>query len=143
MVRKLALFLGLGIAAGCAAPSPAPKGWQPIAGERNAWSIGSGEQYQEYRFSSSPFGGGLPDLASQVTIATLTQHRGARLQSSVPLTACPGAAGVASFSLPGGRRLENGFSVHNGTAIRITYVRAGGRSDARALEAMRKTLCAL
>ncbi|MBV9699563.1 MAG: hypothetical protein JO078_05500 [Candidatus Eremiobacteraeota bacterium] len=144
MVRTFARLLAILLLSACAAPSPAPKGWHPIAGETGAWSMGSGARLQEYRVTNAPFSGGLQDLASQVTIDVLTRHRGARWEGSAPFASCPGPAGIARFRLPDERRLEEAFSVRNGRAVRIAYVHPLGTSgDPAALEAMKNSLCRL
>ena len=144
MIQKLAAFLALGTIGACASQSLGPSNWQPIAGEANAWSSGSGSRLQEYRLNTAPFSGTLQDLASQVTIETLTRHRGAKFDGSEPFRPCPGAAGVATFRLPAARRLEAAFSVEGGRAVRVAYVRPlGAATDPAAGDAMRRALCAL
>jgi hypothetical protein len=88
------------------------------------------------------FSGMLPDLASQVTIDALLRHRGARLRSSIPLNPCPGAAGLATFTLAGGRTLQEGFAVHDGRALRATYTRPStAPADPAVAAAMQNLLC--
>ncbi|MBV9233981.1 MAG: hypothetical protein JO030_08060 [Candidatus Eremiobacteraeota bacterium] len=144
MIRTTAGLLALTVIAGCASRSPAPDNWHPVAGDSNTWSIGTGTSLQQYRLTATPFDGGLHDLASEVALQTLTGHPGARLEGSEPFGPCPGEAGIASFRLPGGRRLEEAFSVHDGKAVRVAYSRpAASRSDPGADDAMRRTLCTL
>jgi len=121
----------------------APKGWQAIPGAPTAWTSGSGAAVQEYRYLTTPFEGTLADLASTVTIDVLLHHRGARLHGSVvPFAPCPGAAGVATFTLPEGSALEAGFTLRNGQAVRTTYTRpAGSAADPNVADAMRESLC--
>jgi hypothetical protein len=119
--------------------SPAPKNWRPVAGEAHAWTNGSGS---EYRYDVVPFGGSLSDLASQVTIDALIKNRGAKLQSSNPLPACPGAAGVATFRLASGEILAEGFAVSNNHALRAHYLRpARARADPDVMQAIQSLLC--
>ncbi len=126
----------------CAGGSPAPKDWRPIAGERNAWTNASGSE--QYRYDTAAFSGNLSDLASQVAIDALTKNRGAKLQSSNPFPACPGAAGLATFRLGGGVLLAEGFAVQNAQAVRVHYRRpAAMRADPDVLEAMQNVLCKL
>jgi hypothetical protein len=128
---------------GCAGSSDGPKGWKPVPGASAAWTTGSsGQSTQEYSYVKARFGGGLQDLASQVTIDNLMHHRGARFLGSVPFAACPGAAGVASFSLPNQTTVQEGFAVHDGQAVRVRYVRpSGAKADPSATQAMQGVLC--
>jgi len=119
--------------------SAAPKNWQTIPGARNAWTNGRGSQY---RYDSAPFGGALSDLASEVAIDALTRNRGAKLQSSNPFPACPGAAGLATFRLSSRALLAEGFAVRDGQAVRAHYLRpAGAPADPAVLQAMQSVLC--
>jgi hypothetical protein len=130
--------------AACTGASPAPKGWQPVAGQSNTWTNGSTTNRQEYSFDQGAFGGALNDLASRVTIDSLMRYRGARLQGSVPFAPCPGAAGVATFRLTGGATLQAGFAVRNGRAVRTSYFRPTGTPvDTNVVRAMQTSLCAL
>jgi hypothetical protein len=136
--------LALALLEACSSTSLAPKGWQPIPGATDAWSSGSGANAQEYRYSKSPFGGSLQDLASSVTIDALTRYRGAKFQRSTPFPPCPGAAGVAAFRLANGRMLQEAFAVRDGQAIRIRYSRpAEAALDPAAVQAMQTALCTL
>jgi hypothetical protein len=129
--------------AACSRPSPKPAGWQPISGTQSGWTTGTGANTQIYTYAKRSFGGALQDLASQETINVLLRYRGARLLRSDPFGPCPGAAGVATFELEGARILERGFSVQNGRAIEVTYLRpASAPPDAAAAEAMKGALCA-
>ncbi|MFY9664498.1 MAG: hypothetical protein WAL67_15580 [Candidatus Cybelea sp.] len=145
MRATVALVLAaLVLPAGCAGGSAGPKGWKPVPGASAAWTTGSGETAQQYSYVKTRFGGGLQDLASEVTIDNLIRHRGARFHGSVPFPACPAAAGVASFSLLDQTTVEEGFAVHGGQAIRTRYVRPTGmRADPNATQAMESVLCSL
>ena len=68
-------------------------------------------------YASRTFSGVLSDLASQVAVDVVLQHRGASLRSSNPLGPCPGAAGLAMFALPGAQTLEEGFAVRDGRSV--------------------------
>jgi hypothetical protein len=115
-----------------------------VPGATSAWYTGSGTTAQDYSYAKKNFSGSLQDLASQVTIDNLMGHRGARFLGSVPFPACPGAAGVASFSLAEGRTLQQGFAVRDGRAIRTTYLRPAGTSaDPNVTQAMQTALCTL
>jgi hypothetical protein len=130
--------------AGCSASSPGPKGWQPKPGASAAWVTGAGANEQEYSYGKRQFSGGLQDLASRVTIDALMRNRGARFQHSAPFGPCPGAAGVATFLLPGARTLQEAFAVHDGQAIQITYARPIQLpADSAAISAMQNALCTL
>ncbi|MBV8067742.1 MAG: hypothetical protein JO113_07175 [Candidatus Eremiobacteraeota bacterium] len=119
-----------------------PEGWQPIPGASSAWATGAGSTAQEYRYVNRPFGGTLQDLASSVTIDVLLHHRGAKLQGSVPIAACPGAAGVATFLLPSSQTLEEGFTVADKRSVRTSYLRrTGAAADPSVTAAMQKALC--
>jgi hypothetical protein len=134
----------LAVLVACAAPSPGPRGWQPMPGASAAWSTGSGSMVQEYSYAKSAFGGSLQDLASQVTINALMQDRDAKFLGSLPFVPCPGAAGLATFRLRSGMTLQQGFSVSHGQAVRVTYIRpTGSPVDPNVLEAMQNALCAL
>ncbi len=135
-------LLALLVACGRGGSPASPKGWQPIPGASAAWSSGSGSTVQRYFYTKRKFGGTLQDLASQVTIEALMHHRGAKFHGSVPFAPCPGSAGVAAFTLPDGKTLQEGFTVGNGQSIRTTYVRPSGTpSDPNVTEAMQSALC--
>ncbi|HEX4014289.1 MAG TPA: hypothetical protein VHX17_10450 [Candidatus Cybelea sp.] len=128
--------------AGCGSASTAPKGWTPVPGANDRWSTGSGTQRQEYSYIRQSFPGQLSDLSSRVTIDVLLRNRGARLRSSNPLAPCPGAAGLATFTLPGERVRQEGFAVHDGHSVRVTYLRrAGTPADPNVAAAMQSALC--
>lgn len=125
-------------ACGSGGTATAPRGWQPVAGASAAWASGA----QKYSYARRPFSGTLQDLASAVTIDVLLHDRGARLKGSLPFAPCPGAAGVATFTLPGGEVLQEGFAASNGASIRTTYQRpAGVPADPNVTAAMQSALC--
>jgi hypothetical protein len=144
MVRSwLILALVLAVPAACNGNSRGPKGWKPVPGASAAWSSG-GASPQTYLVLRSPFSGTLQDLASQVTIDNLLHHQGAKFLGSIPLAACPGAAGLATFRLEDGMTLQQAFAVRDGQAIRVGYLRpTGSRVDADATAAMAAELCSL
>jgi hypothetical protein len=126
----------------CSGASPAPKGWTPIPGSSQAWSLGDGAARQEYSYSRKSFRGSLQDLASAVTIDALLRNAGAKLRSSDPFAPCPGAAGIATFSLRGGSALKEGFAVHDALAVRSAYRLPGGvPDDPNVIAAMQNVLC--
>jgi hypothetical protein len=128
--------------AACSSPSLAPAGWQQDGGAPNAWRNGSGASSQTYSFTRRSFSGALSDLASQVAIDIVLTHPGARLRSSNPLAPCPGAAGLATFTLPDRRTLQEGFAVHDGQARRATYLRPSSAApDPAVTTAMQSLLC--
>lgn len=130
--------------AACSGDSNAPKGWQPVSGAAAAWSTGDGPNRQDYSVESAPFAGTLKDLASRVTIDELLRNHGAKLQGSLPYSRCPGAAGVATFTLASHSTLQEGFAVRNGRSIRTRYTRPGGAPpDPAIAPAMESALCAL
>jgi hypothetical protein len=136
-------LLALGPLAACSSPSPQPAGWEPIPGGKSGWTTGTGKSTQIYLYAKRSFGGTLQDLASQESINVLLRYRGARFLRSDPFGPCPGAAGVATFKLEGARILERGFSVQNGQAIEVSYLRpASAPPDAAATAAMKSALCA-
>ncbi len=136
-------LLALGPLAACSAASPQPAGWEPIPGAKSGWTTGTGASTQIYLYAKRSFGGTLQDLASQETINVLLRYHGARLLRSEPFGPCPGAAGVATFTLEGARILERGFSVQNGQAVEVSYLRpAAAPPDAAAAAAMKGALCA-
>jgi hypothetical protein len=142
-VKPACIYLIAAIAlAACSSPSTAPSGWQPTGSVQDAWHRGSGGSLQSYAFTVRSFSGSLPDLASQVAIDVVLQHRGAKLRSSNPLGPCPGAAGLAIFTLPEGQTIEEGFAVHDGQARRAIYARPSAASADPAVEtAMQNLLC--
>lgn len=137
IVAALALLAACGRGGGASAP----KGWQPVADATDSWTSG-GAKPQEYLYHRAKFGGTLTDLASAVTINVLIHYRGARFRNSVPFAPCQGAAGVATFILPNGSILQEGFAVSDGDSIRTTYIRPPGTAaDPAAVEAMQNALC--
>jgi hypothetical protein len=113
-----------------------------MPGASAAWTSGSGTNVQEYRYARRQFSGTLQDLASSVTIDVLLKHRGARLQGSVPFEPCPGTAAVATFTLPGGKTLEQGFAARDNQSVQISYTRpAGTAADPAVRAAMQNSLC--
>jgi hypothetical protein len=140
---RLAPTAAIAMLAACShgGTASAPRGWQPIPGASDAWTSG-GTKAQQYTYHRVNFGGTLQDLASVVTINVLIHYRGARFRSSVPFAPCRGVAGVATFTLPDGAMLEEGFAVSGSTSIRTTYVRPpGAPSDPNVIEAMQNALC--
>jgi hypothetical protein len=139
---RFALVLAATVLTSCSGASLSPKGWQPVPGSQNAWSRGSGSSSEEYSYSRTTFSGALQDLASEVTIDALLHHPGSKLRGSNPLAPCPGAAGLATFSLPGDKAFQEGFAVRDGTALRAIYIRpAGVAADPNVAEAMQSLLC--
>ena len=137
----ISLIAAVALAA-CSSPSTAPAGWQATGDAQHAWQRGSAASLQTYTYAIGSFSGVLSDLASQVTVDVVLRHRGSRLRSSDPLGPCPGAAGLATFSLPEGRTLQEGFAVHDGQARRATYVRPSGvPADPAVATAMQNLLC--
>jgi hypothetical protein len=132
------------VVAGCGhgGESAGPAGWQPMPGASAAWTSGSGANAQEYRYVRRQFSGTLQDLASSVTIDALLKHRGAKLQNSLPFAPCPGTAAVATFTLPGGKTLEEGFAARDSQSVQTTYTRPSGTSaDPAVRAAMQNSLC--
>jgi hypothetical protein len=126
----------------CNGASAAPKGWTAVPGSTDAWSHGRGAAGQEYSYSRKRFMGTLPDLASAVAIDVLLHNHGAKLRSSEPLAPCPGAAGVATVRLSGGKTLQEGFAVHDAWAVRTVYTRpAAAQPDPSVEAAMQNVLC--
>jgi len=131
-------------AAGCGHGGAAagPAGWQPMPGASAAWTTGSGANAQQYRYVRRQFNGTLQDLASSVTIDVLLKHRGAKLLGSVPFAPCPGTAAVATFTLPGGATLQEGFAARDNQSVQTTYVRpSGAPADPAVTAAMQSSLC--
>jgi hypothetical protein len=137
----ISVAIALLVACGHGGAAAAPKGWQPIPGASAAWTSG-GANAQQYFYHRTNFGGTLQDLASAVTINVLIHHRGARFRNSLPFAPCPGAAGLATFILPDGSTLEEGFAVSGSDSIRTTYIRPrAAPSDPNVIEAMQSALC--
>ncbi len=116
------MLAGLELLAGCATPSLAPAGWQPLAGAQTAWTSGGGSRAQSYVYLKRRFEGSLNDLASQEAVNVVLRHTGARFVASAPFKPCPGQAAVATFRV-GATLLAQGFAVENGDAVEVTYVR--------------------
>lgn len=127
----------------CSSPSRKPAGWQPIPGTTTGWTTGTGAGTQIYLYATRSFGGTLQDLASQEAVNVVLRYRGAKFHGSNPFGPCPGAAGVATFSLEGSRILERGFAAQNGKATETSYLRpAAAPPDDAVLDAMKAALCA-
>ena len=113
-----------------------------MPGASAAWTSGSGADAQQYRYVRRQFGGTLQDLASSITIDVLLHHSGARLQGSVPFAPCPGTAGVATFTLPGGKTLDEGFAARDNQSVQTTYIRpSAATADPAVTAAMQNSLC--
>ena len=126
----------------CSGASPAPKGWIAVPASSYAWSQGRGAGRQEYSYSRKRFPGTLQDLASAVAIDVLLHNRGAKLRSSEPFAPCPGAAGIATVALPGGKTLREGFAVRDALAVRTVYaLPAAVQPDPNVQVAMQSVLC--
>jgi hypothetical protein len=126
----------------CSGASPGPKGWTAIPGSSDAWSYGRGAGRQEYSYSRERFPGMLQDLASAVAIDVLLRNPGAKLRGSNPFAPCPGAAGIAIFSLREGKTLQEGFAVRDGLAVRTVHTfPAGAQPDPNVAAAMQNLLC--
>lgn len=141
--RLAPITVTIAILAGCGhgGAAAAPRGWQPLPGASAAWTSG-GTNAQQYFYHRTHFGGTLTDLASVVTIDVLLHNRGARFKGSLPFAPCRGAAAIATFVLPNGSTLEEGFAVSGSDSIRTTYVRPpGAPSDPNVSEAMQSALC--
>jgi hypothetical protein len=128
----------------CSGGPRGPKGWKPVPGASAAWSSAVGSGAQTYLVTKTAFTGTLSDLASQVTIDNLLHHPGAKFLGSTPFSACPGAAGLASFRLADGMTLQQGFAVRDGQAVRVGYLRPTGTVvDPSVTEAMQAQFCSL
>jgi hypothetical protein len=139
---KTRIALIVVVLAACNGASPAPKGWTAVEGSSDAWSRGQRAARQEYSYSRRRFPGTLQDLASAVAIDVLLHNRGARLRSSEAFAPCPGAAGVATVSLPAGTTLREGFAVRDTMAVRTAYVLpAAAQPDPNVQIAMQNVLC--
>ncbi len=124
----------------CASGPPHPQGWQ--LGSNGTWTTTSGAGVEWYRYRSYATQGSLSDLASSQAVETVQRYRGARLLRSIPFSACPGEAGVATYNLPHRRVLEVAFSVNSGMAIRAEYERPASVVDAAAVTAaFRQAVC--
>lgn len=113
-----------------------------MPGASTAWTSGSGANAQEYSYLRKQFNGTLQDLASAVTIDVLLRNRGAKLQASTPFAPCPGSAAVATFTVPGGKTLEEGFAARDNQSVQTTYVRPlRAPADPAVTAAMQNSLC--
>lgn len=132
--------------AGSGAGPAHPDGWT-LQGQ-GATAYWTDPQHPQERYSATRAAnanGTLSDLASQVATNTLLRHRGAKLTKAVPFSACPGEAGLQTFTLPtpqGPAVLQVAFSQWSGAAITASYRRpAKAPDDKRALDAMRRSVC--
>lgn len=97
---------------------------------------------ERYTYRSTAYVGGLQSLASELAVDTVQRYSGSRLLRSIPFPACPGEAGLATYTLPGGRLLEVAFTVINGNAIDAEYLRPRSIGEApAAITAMRQAVC--
>lgn len=124
-----------------------PAGWTPRgAGAAKIWTDPTHPQERFGTTARASATGTLGDLASQVTTDTLLQHRGAKLLKAQPYPACPGEAGLQTFSLKtreGPARLEVAFTQWNDQAKTAWYRRPAGQpAQAAATQAMSKAVCA-
>lgn len=119
---------------------PHPEGWPQLS--RDVWATASDAGPERYAYVSVPTTGSLSDLASSQAIATVERFHGSRLLSSAPFPACPGEAGLARYTLPGGEVLEVAFTVYQGSATTVFYRRPKSLPDAPSVTAaMRQTVC--
>jgi hypothetical protein len=113
-----------------------------MSGASAAWTTGTGANAQEYSYVRKQFNGTLQDLASAVTIDVLLRNRGAKLAGSAPFAPCPGTAAVATFIVPGGKTLEQGFATRDNLSVQTTYVRPSkAPADPAVTAAMQSSLC--
>lgn len=136
-----ALLAGCG---GSAAP-PHPKGWTAQGtGTGTVW-IDPANPRERYRYSRKSAGGELGDLASAVTTNTLLRYKASKLLKGVPFPACPGEAGLQTFSLKGSQGpgiLEVAFAKWNGNTTVASYERpAAAAQDPAAESALRAAVC--
>lgn len=89
-------------------------------------------------------GATLSDLASQVTTDTLLRRRGAKMLKAEPFAACPGEAGLQTFSVPGTPKtlLQVAFTQWNGVEKIASYQRpAKASDDPAAMNELRRVVC--
>ncbi|HTX55841.1 MAG TPA: hypothetical protein VMD47_01935 [Candidatus Acidoferrales bacterium] len=116
-----------------------PAGWSKV--DATTWVQGSGAAQERYVSTSTAFSGSLKDLASQETINVILRYPGAHFVSSVPLAACPGEAGLATFRSRKAT-IESAFSVQNDRALTILYERPAGAKPSDAVtSALGAALC--
>jgi hypothetical protein len=119
---------------------PSPQGWTKIGSD--LWAETSAGANETYRYSSAPTQGSLSDLASAQAVDTVERYPGSRLIRSVPFVACPGEAGLATYSLRRARLLEVAFSVDEAQAVVVQYERPVAVADApAAIRAIRQAVC--
>jgi hypothetical protein len=153
--RSVGGTLALAALAACSGGGPAhPAGWSPVPGAAATWSTMSPAGAESYSYLSRASSDALQDLASEQAVDTVQKYRGSRLLRSIPFPACPGGggraapslhrgeAGLAEYSLPGGRLLELAFAVINGKAVTPEYLRPGSVAEApAAATALRQAVC--
>lgn len=80
-----------------------------------------------------------------MTTNVVLQHKGAKFLKADPFPACPGEAGLQTFSVsgPGGEDvLRVAFTQWNGAALTASYQRPrSDTDDPKALDAMTRTVC--
>lgn len=126
-----------------------PAGWkeQAAKGANPVWFNPQRPREQYMSFRQEHFNGSLKDLASLTTTNVILRHRGSRYVNGVPLPACPGEAGLQTYTLPAGAGhpsdlLKVAFTVWNNTAITIEYERPSKASDSKsAMQAMAESVC--
>jgi hypothetical protein len=141
--RSVGIAAALAALCACASSGPPhPANWTQSG--KYQWSSMSGAGPERYVYSANPTQGSLTDLASSMAVDTAVRYRGARLVHSLPFSSCPAEAGLATYTLPGRRILEVGFSVDNGQAIVVRYERPTGVAESKeVLAAFRQALCYL
>jgi hypothetical protein len=138
---QLAVWSTLTLAS-CVAPHAGvgPAGWRKAGA--TTWVQGSDGAEQRYVSRSAAFSGSLKDLASQETINVLLRNPGVHFVGSLPLAQCPAQAGLATFG-SSTHIIEAAFSVQNGQAVTILYLRpARAKASDAVRSAMGATLCA-
>lgn len=141
--RSLACAALVALLCACSGRSSVgPEGWTKVSANSTTWTLGEGSTQQIYRLERAPFTGSLAALGARQTIAVVLGGHGVRLRSTVPFPACPGAAGVATFS-SGAQIIESAYAVLDGNAVTIRYERPKSFAESPAVQAaMQRTLCA-
>lgn len=149
---KIAALLGVALVAACGGqPGPHvqahPQGWtQQSRSKANVVWVDPKAPREHYTTASNPhFRGTLQDLASAITTNTLLSRKGAKFVRSDPFPACPGEAGIQTFTIPAAKSediLRVAFTQWNGAALTASYQRPISSSEnTDALQAMTRTVC--
>lgn len=97
---------------------------------------------QTYSYASRDFAGTLQELASQQAASLVGGTKGAHLDGSDVVPACPGQAAIATYSIGKERIVMQGMAVQNGKAVLVTFSRPSNTAMGPAVaKAFESSLC--